>query len=84
MLWGVRAKSLGSVKRLRWPLCGTRLLSLGTRWGMGKQLVQKAPGGLLPIFCELICLSFCVFKFVSILMKSKADLKDSWMVEYAC
>lgn len=47
----------------------------------GKQVVKKAPGGSLPIFCDLICLPLWVFKFASFLMKSKTDLKESWMVE---
>lgn len=78
--WDIHAGDLCQVlsECLGWHLCGATLLTFVTRRGMGKQLVQKHPGGSLPIVCNLICLSFCVLR------NSKADFKDSWMVEYVC
>lgn len=74
---GVCARSFGA-DRVGWHLCETTLWTLVAIRRMAKQLVQKHPGSLLPILYDLIYFSFCV------LMNSKADFRDSWMVEYVC
>lgn len=66
--WGSVPSPLVLSQCLGWHLCEASLLSFVTRWGMGKQLVQKHPGSLLPVLWDLICLSFCV------LMNSKQTL----------